>query len=200
MNNIITPCANKMLVQTYHALHKLKYKFLNSNKTSCEFFLRKDPLYDQVDRAMCYYVQNAAARQKALEKEKAKPRQPRLKKIKIHKKASLLRDAMEANSKAQTVSLPAEKTTPKTKSMDVNAKAKMSESNASKGLNVTCSEKSTNKPLTTFATLERPESSSKPLFPIFPQNSSLQKKTDKRLNPSAESEQANKKQCVLPFF
>ena len=63
-------------------------------------FLRKDPVYDQVDRAMCYYVQNVVARQKALEKEKAKPRQPRLKKIKIHKKASLLRDAMEAKFKS----------------------------------------------------------------------------------------------------
>ena len=51
-------------------------------------------------------MQHAAARQKAVEKQASKPKQPRRKKFKIHKEATAMISAMEANSKEQSSDPP----------------------------------------------------------------------------------------------
>ena len=102
MNNIINPSANKMLTKTYEAIHKLKYKFLNSDKNSCQMYKREDPVFDPIDKSLCFYMQTAYSRQRKATMTESKSKLPRLKKITIHKKASQVRDAIDHNTKSQS--------------------------------------------------------------------------------------------------
>jgi len=104
MNLIVNPCANKMLVSTYESIHKLKYKFLNSDKSSCELYKRADPVLDPVDKAVCWHLQTAYRRHKSTADQK--PKKPLIKKFKIHKTAELAKNAIEANAKEQSSDPP----------------------------------------------------------------------------------------------
>lgn len=95
MNNIITATSNRLDVGTYEAIHKIKYKLLNCEKSSVELYHRPDPVMSPVDHSLCYHMQTAGKRMKSLHMPRKK-RIPKLASSTIHKASQQATELIEA--------------------------------------------------------------------------------------------------------
>ncbi|GFR59376.1 histone-lysine N-methyltransferase SETMAR [Elysia marginata] len=95
MNTIITGVSNRLDVATYQAIHKLKYKFLNSGKSCINFFHREDPVNSPVDPSLGYCMQTAGKRMKSHSEKNRKGMRIKFKKKSIHQQAKDIRSTVE---------------------------------------------------------------------------------------------------------
>ncbi|GFR96757.1 hypothetical protein ElyMa_006306400 [Elysia marginata] len=79
MNNIITTKTNRMHINTYEAIHKIKYKILNTNKKSTQLYHRQDIIFSAVDQSLIFHMQTAHSR--FIKDKPSKATLPRIPKI-----------------------------------------------------------------------------------------------------------------------
>ncbi|RUS87482.1 hypothetical protein EGW08_004736 [Elysia chlorotica] len=143
MNNIITSSTNRTLIETYQAIHKVKYKLLNAQKTSTQMFERKDPVHSPVDPSLCYYVQTAAKRM-VTAKRNISRRIPKVPKTTVHIQTNAIRTAIEDNAIAASCSVASTSST-STACENASPTANMSSTNTIAAVGSTSDKKLHNK-------------------------------------------------------
>lgn len=64
MNDIIDSKSGKLKIETYSAIQNVKYSIKASNKSSLEYFCKKDYLHDKIDRRLLMNMQSARSHYK----------------------------------------------------------------------------------------------------------------------------------------
>ena len=62
MNDIVTPCASRMSVETYSSCMSVKYSLISEGKSAAARYLRKNVMCEPINKTRAYYLRTARSR------------------------------------------------------------------------------------------------------------------------------------------
>ena len=139
MNAIITSSTNRICVDTYEAIQKVKYRLLIEERPSTEIYHRPDIQKSPVDESEVYYMHTAAARKRAFKTNIIKNKTDRIPKPKIQNRKAI---ALPSTTAAYTKSVPKSSLKRKLKYKKESASKKICTQEIRLDSTTECSEKS----------------------------------------------------------
>ena len=79
MGDVIDAKKNRLNIETFSAIQSIKYSLRRRKTSAIDFTKREDPIFDPVNKKMCYNLRAAAARYKAQKDERAAAKMARKK-------------------------------------------------------------------------------------------------------------------------